>query len=237
MGKRLEYNNWHNPLESDEETNAPWHGLLKKYLKGTPDLLGAKVLEIGCGRGGFACWLANHTFTQSRIVAADVSEIAIHKGRELATKNGRQTITWEVTDIEAISHPDHSFDTVISCETIEHVPHPFIAIRELVRVLKVGGTLLLTVPNYLGTLGLYRLYLRLCGRRYTEAGQPINNFTVLPLVAIWVKWAGCRLKRIDGVGHYLPCPRRPPIEIPIFNEPRILMRWMALHSVIVAKKR
>ena len=87
---------------------------------------------------------------------------------------------WETGDIQAIAHPAASFDTVFSCETIEHVPDPRQAIRELARVLCPGGRLFLTCPNYLGLMGLYRGYLRLTGRRYREEGQPINQFLILP---------------------------------------------------------
>ena len=64
-------------------------------------------------------------------------------------------------DIQHIAHPDASFDTVISCETIEHVPDAALAVRELSRVLTPGGRLFLTTPNYLGATGLYGGYLRL----------------------------------------------------------------------------
>jgi 2-polyprenyl-3-methyl-5-hydroxy-6-metoxy-1,4-benzoquinol methylase len=160
----------------------------------------------------------------------------LEKGQVFAAEQGLSGITWQVGDIQAIAQDPESFDTVISCETIEHVPEPRQAICELARVLKPGGRLFLTTPNYLGTLGLYRLYLRLTGRRFTEEGQPINNFTLLPMTRAWVAGAGLRVRSLDAVGHYLPFPRRPPIELPILNNPRILMRWFGLHSLIVAEK-
>jgi SAM-dependent methyltransferase len=135
-----------------------------------------------------------------------------------------------------MKHADASFDTVVSCETVEHVPDPRRALGELARVLKPGGRLLLTTPNYLGMMGLYRGYMRLTGRRYTEEGQPINNFLLLPRTLAWVKRTGLRVCVVDGVGHYLPFPRRPPIELPVFNNPRRLQRWFGLHSLIVAEK-
>jgi hypothetical protein len=42
---------------------------------------------------------------------------------------------------------------------------------------------------------------------------------------------------VDGEGHYLPFPRRPPMHWPIVDRPRFLMRWFALHSIVVAHKR
>lgn len=49
-------------------------------------------------------------------------------------------------DVQAIALPSDSEDCVICLEVLEHVQDPFAAARELVRILKPGGRLLLTVP-------------------------------------------------------------------------------------------
>ena len=235
LATRAAYETWHEQLGIDNECKEPWHSLVKSHLDPGRDLAGKRVLEIGCGRGGFACWLSLQPEKPVSVTAADFSSTAVEKGQSFAAERGIRA-NWEVMDIQAIAHPESSFDTVISCETVEHVPVPCKAVRELVRVLKPGGCLFLTTPNYLGSLGLYRAYLRLRGRRYTEVGQPINNFTLLPRTWLWIKRAGLRVRCIDAIGHYLPFPGRPPIEFPIFDNPRTLMRWIALHSLIVAEK-
>ena len=231
------YEAWHARLEVDDETATPWHRLVKAHLDPARDLAGKRVLEIACGRGGFACWLAaRERHAPAEVVAADFAYTAVAKGEEFAAPRGLTNISWEVADIQELKHADASFDTVVSCETIEHVPDPRRALRELARVLRPRGRLLLTAPNYLGAMGLYRAYMRLTGRRYTEEGQPINNFLLLPRVRAWVARAGLRVSEVDGVGHYLPFPGRPPIELPVFNNPRWLQRWFGLHSLIVAEK-
>ena len=146
-------------------------------------------------------------------MAADYSEVALSKARVLAGQANVRDINWKRSDIQAIDDADATYDTVISCETVEHVPDPARAVRELARVLKPGGRLFLTVPNYLGPYGLYRAYLRLTGRRYTEVGQPINHFTMLPRTLGWLRAAGLRPAFIDGVGHYVFWPGRPPTRI------------------------
>ncbi|MDO8794010.1 MAG: class I SAM-dependent methyltransferase [Vicinamibacterales bacterium] len=210
--------------------------LVREHLNADRDLAGKTVLEIGCGRGGFACWLASHPQRPSKVVAVDSSPTAVRKGAEFASRNRIPGTLWEVGDIQAIAHPANSFDTVISCETIEHVPDPDSAVRELARVLKPGGRLFLTTPNYLGPLGLYRLYLRLCGRVFTEEGQPINNFMLLPLVRACMMRAGLRIRRTDAVGHYFLFPGRVPTAVRWLNNPRFLMRWFGHHSIVVGRK-
>ena len=160
----------------------------------------------------------------------------MEKGALFAAANGIAGITWEVGDIQRIEHADNSFDTVISCETIEHVPDPALAVCELARVLRPGGRLFLTTPNYIGLTGLYRGYLRLTGRRFQEEGQPINNFNMLPRTIWWVKRASLRVEAVSGSGHYLPLPGRDPIRMLALERPRTLTRWIALHSLVLARK-
>ncbi len=233
---RAAYEAWHTRYAVDAESDAPWHQLVKQHLNRSRDVHGKRVLEIGSGRGGFACWLAGQAQRPGTLVAADFARTAVHKGRAFAHERGVLQVRWAIGDMQTLAHREGTFDTIISCETIEHVPDPPRALRELARVLKPGGRLFLTTPNYLGTMGLYRGYLRLTGRRYTEQGQPINHPNVLPRTLAWVKRAGLRVLAVDGVGHYLPFPGRPPIEIPALNRPRWLMRWFGLHSLVVATK-
>ena len=229
------YEAWHEQHDGDN-IDTPWHQLVKSHLIPERDLAGKRVIEIGCGRGGFSCWLASQPARPNEIVAADFAVTAVEKGKALAASRGLTDVTWQVCDIQKIPYEDASFDTVISCETIEHVPNPRLAIRELARVLKPEGRLLLTTPNYLGPMGVYRSYLRLTGRKFTEEGQPINNFLLLPLTRSWLAQAGLRVRVVDSSGHYLLLPGRRPSEIAFLNRPRFLMRWFGHHSLIVAEK-
>ncbi|MEJ7810662.1 MAG: class I SAM-dependent methyltransferase [Gemmatimonadaceae bacterium] len=233
---RRAYDAWHAELSVDGDADAPWHRLVRFHLEPGRDLAGKRVLEIGCGRGGFACWLAGHAERPAEVVAADFSATAVHLAKEFAARHHVAGVRWEVGDIQAIDHPDASFDTVISCETIEHVPDPRRAIRELARVLKPGGRLFLTTPNYLGIYGLYRAYRRVIGRPYTEHGQPINNLVYLPLTRRWIARTSLRVVQVDATGHYLLWPGRVPVELPRLNEPRAIMRWFGLHSLVVAEQ-
>jgi 2-polyprenyl-3-methyl-5-hydroxy-6-metoxy-1,4-benzoquinol methylase len=229
------YDAWHARLEQDAGGSSPWHGLALRYLDPGRDVSDRDVLEIGCGRGGFAARLAAMSPPPRSLVGADFSSVAIDLAARTFSASGLASILrWDVQDITALTYSSGAFDTVVSCETIEHVNRPEIAIKELARVLRPGGKLILTTPSYLGLLGLYRGYLRVVGRRFTEAGQPINKFTLIPRTAGWIRGAGLKLTQWNAIGHYIPFPRRPPIALPLDSVR--LLRLLGLHSVFVAMK-
>ena len=232
---RLAYDAWHGQHDVDREVDTPWHRLLFAHLDTARDLAGRRVLEIACGRGGLACYLARGAHRPAHLMAADFSTTAVAKGRLYAESAGLRGLQWSVNDLHACGIRSGTFDTVISCESIEHLERPRQACEELARILKPGGRLYLTTPNYLGPLGLYRGYARLKGTPYTEDGQPINRFMLLPRTCAWIRRAGLRVTTVDAVGHYLPWPGRPLQGVSWFDSWRPL-RWFALHSLVIAEK-
>jgi 2-polyprenyl-3-methyl-5-hydroxy-6-metoxy-1,4-benzoquinol methylase len=224
------YNQWHDQLSQQEEdsSNSPWHLMAKQHLG---NLKGRKVLEIGCGRGGFSRYLLE---CGADLVAADFSDTAIANTQRLL-----QNIAYceaVVADIQDIPFSDNTFDVVVSLETLEHVPDPDKALTELVRVTKPSGKLVISTPNYFGLLGLYRIYRELTGRGFTEVGQPINHpVRVIDRVRN-LKQLKCRVDVVDGCGHYLYIPRTYGIRMTWLDNPRFIMKWFAAHSLTVATK-
>lgn len=230
------YDQWHGSHEVDRETNSPWHQMIKERLRESSDLAGRRVLEIGCGRGGFACWMASQSPPPSRLIAADFSPAAVEKGKAYAASIGLTDIQWAVRNIEAIEEPDASFDTAVSLETIEHVPNPPQAVKELARVLKPGGRLYLTTPNYFSSIGLLRVYCYLRGKPFDEGGQPICQVTMVGKTRRWIRDAGLKIRFWDTCGHYLPFPGRPAIRMEWAEHPKPLVKHFGFHSIVVAEK-
>lgn len=112
-----------------------------------------KVIDVGCGAG-------RHAFEAYRrgadVVAFDRDEAELRSVdtilRAMAdTGEAPAAASAKVVLGDALSLPyaDGTFDCVIASEILEHIPHDEAAIAELVRVLKVGGTLAVSVPRWL----------------------------------------------------------------------------------------
>jgi SAM-dependent methyltransferase len=226
------YDEWHRNLDADDDPiDTPWHQMAIPQL---PPVDGLRVLEIGCGRGGFSRYLASKG---ADLVAADLSPAAVEMaGRRLTPFDRAEPV---VADIQALRFERDSFDLVVSLDTIEHVPYPTRAVAELVRVLRPGGRLILTTNNYFGLIGLWRAAMRLAGFRFTEFGQPINQPLMLFPSARMLRSLGCRVDLIDNTGHYLRVPRYQMgyLRLGFLERPHPLTKWFGTHRLAVATKR
>jgi len=122
----------------DNETNRlSW---LEKTLKFVPE--GFRLLDAGAGE------LKNKVFCKHLIyVSQDICQYE-GTGDGVALQTGQWDTTQIdlVSDITAIPVPDESFDAVLCTEVFEHVPDPLAALQELARLVKPGGSIILTAP-------------------------------------------------------------------------------------------
>lgn len=102
---------------------------------------GAKVLDVGCGIGILMERLLKEK--KCDVFGIDISERAIG---HLKTR-GMDGI---VKRIPPIPVSDNSFDVVIATSFLEHCNKPVIIINEMLRVLRMGGAFIVTVPENLG---------------------------------------------------------------------------------------
>jgi SAM-dependent methyltransferase len=99
------------------------------------------VLEVGCGDGSFTADLANKF---SNVTAIDISagQLAENAKRMPAIKFQQHDVS------ETFPFPDASFDVIWCSEVLEHLFEPAFALREMHRILKPNGRLLVTVPYH-----------------------------------------------------------------------------------------
>jgi len=100
-----------------------------------------RVLDAGCGRSLFTEIRPDWPFT---IVASDVDHDL------LASRKGEfPAVRWLVGDAAPLPFRNAAFDALFAGELIEHLPDPRPALAEFRRVVRPGGTLILTTPNRL----------------------------------------------------------------------------------------
>jgi len=102
--------------------------VLRRYAKGD-------VLDAGCGAMPYRTALG--------------SAVTSYDGLDLSPRAEDVRFVCSVTDMAPV--PSGSYDTVLCSEVLEHVAHPIDAVREFARVLRPGGTVIVTVP-FLGRL-------------------------------------------------------------------------------------
>jgi 2-polyprenyl-6-hydroxyphenyl methylase / 3-demethylubiquinone-9 3-methyltransferase len=105
---------------------------------------GEKILDVGCGDGYYLHLLSNLGIKLD-LMGADFDKKAL----ESARKNlGSKEIKLFWTDLMIkLPFKDKTFDKIIMSEVAEHLPNDVNGLKEVRRVLKPGGVLVLTVPN------------------------------------------------------------------------------------------
>ncbi|MEW5984325.1 MAG: class I SAM-dependent methyltransferase [Acidobacteriota bacterium] len=178
-----------NPYDRDRRLAL----VFDEYLGGHA-LSGQTLLDIGCGTGWFA---ARATARQAHVTGLDVSIRLLEKTRE------KSYATLIAGDACRLPFSREAFDIVVSSECIEHTQDPLLAVREMCRVLRIGGTLVLTVPN----------------RIWRWSATVAEVFKLRPYEGLenWVWWwqlrhalkaQGLRIVRMDGF-HLFPPVVRP----------------------------
>jgi ubiquinone/menaquinone biosynthesis C-methylase UbiE len=102
-----------------------------------------KVLDVGCGTGFGTAGLLEHA---DNVHALDQS---IHQMEKAFEKFGKQDqVTFHMGDAEHLPFTDNTFDIVWSSGSIEYWPNPIQGLKEIRRVAKPGGQILIVGPDY-----------------------------------------------------------------------------------------
>jgi ubiquinone/menaquinone biosynthesis C-methylase UbiE len=113
---------------------------------------GAVVADLGCGRGHMVSRLTEYADTNKlkvTLIAVDFDDTIFEP---TATRSTKLNLN------EPLPFADQSIDILYSIEVIEHLENQYAFIRECGRVLKKGGTLIVTTPNVLNIASRFRFF-------------------------------------------------------------------------------
>jgi SAM-dependent methyltransferase len=146
--------------------------------RGSADMRGARVIDVGCGYGALAALFAAEG---AHVTAIDMDASRFTVGRAVAERHGLD-ITFVAARMEALDAIGHAgFDVGVMNNSLCYLTGDGArgrALRELLRVLAPGGTAIVRDPNRL---------------------SPVDPFTGLPLVGMLPPRAAARVLRRAGV--------------------------------------
>lgn len=116
-------------LRAENRLRAPWIGEELKRRFGS----GAKVLDVGCGGGLLANYLA---LQGHHVTGIDLSANSLHIAEQ---KDSTKSVRYLCANAYHLPFSDESFDVVCATDILEHVENPLLLIKEASRVLKKGG--------------------------------------------------------------------------------------------------
>lgn len=115
---------------------------------------GSRVLDVGVGTGSLSAALVQQTRLPLTVDGIDISaEMLAVADRNLRAVGAQPNL--RVQDVKALDKPNH-YDMVMAAHVLEHLPDPVAALCRMVRALKPGAPLLLSVTRQ----GLWGHYIR-----------------------------------------------------------------------------
>ena len=121
-------------------SDNPIHQRLFKAYVVAADYVGGEILEIGCGEGRGVATLLEHA---TSFTAVDKIKDVIDSLQKRYPRG--KFVSMNLPPLTSLN--DNTYDFVVSFQVIEHIENDSLYLKEIHRVLKPGGTALITTPN------------------------------------------------------------------------------------------
>jgi len=157
-----------------------------------PDLKGLRCLDVGCGHGGFS----EHWAKQTEVIGLDFSIAMLRTAQKFGLKVYHG-------DATRLPFRDGVFDVVICAGVLQVVSERARLVRELVRVAKPGGIILISTLNGDALVRrVFRLLMR--SRIYRRSDIPLSALPILlsaDTVPQLLRGLPCRIERVAATMH------------------------------------
>tara|TARA_R110000868_G_scaffold99535_2_gene273902 strand:+ start:10179 stop:11009 length:831 start_codon:yes stop_codon:yes gene_type:complete len=130
------------------------------------------ILDVGCSAGRQVFAMAK---TAEKVHGVDIAQTFIDTANDLKAKYGARNTEFSMSAVEDLPFEDGKFDKLICGEVLEHVFDKDAALDELLRVLRPGGALVVSVPNLNADGTWWGRLLRCIGMR---SFSPIEVFSL-----------------------------------------------------------
>jgi SAM-dependent methyltransferase len=136
------------PVRLEPDQHAEWrqfgHQHIQRYRFALDRIEGRRVLDLACGVG-----YGSYILAQARdreVTGIDLDPQAIAYGQAHYQRAGLRLLVGDALKWRNEGAP---FDTIVSFETIEHLPEPAVFVAHIASLLKPGGLFLVSAPNTL----------------------------------------------------------------------------------------
>jgi SAM-dependent methyltransferase len=183
---------WTGPYRHHVEKRRRWvEGVLSEWKsrQNSPSVVG---LDLGCGDGVNLRWLRPHF---ESFYGSDYNLLRLMRARQLDVD-----VRLFMADIGNYPTEDDAFDVIFFNHVLEHIPDDAAALREVRRILKPGGLLILGVPNE--GAAFWQLAYRLQPKSRETSDH--RHFYTAGTAAAQCKAAGLTVQKIYPIGWGLP---------------------------------
>ncbi len=107
-----------------------------------------RILDVGSGIGELSGLIRSRHGSGVRVIATDLGFDSIHRAAGMCAERGSDSpeVRFVQGDIYRLPYGDGSFDAVVASEILEHLEEPRDAVREIARVIRPGGFVVLSTP-------------------------------------------------------------------------------------------
>ncbi|MPZ50498.1 MAG: methyltransferase domain-containing protein [Dehalococcoidia bacterium] len=168
MTERVRFTNTDDWRETRRLENSA--AFLAPYIKP-----GMSVIDCGCGPGTITCDLAEAVFP-GKVVGVDRSQEIVGRATGIARERGLTNVHFEHGDINKLRFADGTFEAALESSTLQYLPRPSRAVREIFRVLKPGGVFGARDRDYRGDLfGNPNAVVRAAWRMHYQSYKQVNG--------------------------------------------------------------